>query len=88
MSIESDLKVIGPNDRLIIVLKNSTKAEAWLLCKQMETYLSSEKCRVIAINNFDVYVIKEGANIQIRDEIGQMSKELKIALFGELGFDS
>lgn len=88
MSLKSELKVIGPNDKLIIVMQKSTKEKAQLLCNEIASCLRSEKYRVIAMNNFDAYVIKEGANIQIRDMTGQMSKELKIAMFGDVGFDS
>jgi len=88
MSIKSDLKVIGPHDKLIIVCNKTSEYDAWWMCKEIETYLSSGTCRVIAINNVDAYVIKEGSNIQIRDQIGQMSRELKIAILGDVGFDS
>ncbi len=88
MSIKSDLKIIGPNDRLIVVVKRPSLIEALILCKGIEASLNSDTHRVVMMHNLDLYVLKEGANVQIRDKIGQMSRELKVSLFGNVGFDS
>ena len=60
MSIKSELKTIGPHDKLIIVCNRTSKYDAWMMCKKIEAYLSSGTCRVIAMNNVDAYVIKDG----------------------------
>ena len=76
-----DINVIEPNDKIILATNTDSRERTLELCNSVESFLASEH-RVLAINNFDVYIIKQGAILLLRDKAGQMSREMRLSLYG------
>lgn len=82
MIIKSDLNIINPGDKLILVTEMEDYNYAIELCNSIESFLASGH-RVLIANNFDTYVIKRDAIILLRDKAGQMSQEMRMSLYGD-----
>ena len=77
-----DKNIINPGDKIILATNTESQGKATLLCNQVESFLASEH-RVLALTNFDVYIIKREAILLLRDKAGQMSREMRLSLYGD-----
>ena len=77
-----DINVIEPGDKIILATNTDSRERTLELCNSVESFLASEH-RVLAINHFDVYIIKQGAILLLRDKAGQMSREMRLSLYGD-----
>jgi len=77
-----NISVIEPDDKIILATNVDDKRKGAILCNQVESFLTS-KHRVLVVNHFDVYIIKRGAIVLLRDKAGQMSQEMRVNLYGD-----
>ena len=77
-----DINVIEPGDKIILATNTDSRERTFELCNQVESFLASEH-RVLAINHFDVYIIKQGAILLLRDKAREMSREMRLSLYGD-----
>lgn len=66
----SDIKVLGPGDKLIIKFKRQpSNAQREVAKKTVDNFLKEDD--VLYVSNLDVYIMKKGSKVLLKDELNK-----------------
>lgn len=67
-----DIKVVGPEDKLLIMVEGTPMYELAALASSVEDFMINKNRPVLVLKNMQPYIIKKGAKISLAAVFEQM----------------